>query len=245
MLKYFRKNKTTKPKDFKFNEPGYLLTSETLKECDYIKKIFFISINILIEEKYKGDGVEDIKKLVLWYEKSDTLLTSLINEMFTSRFIDTIDKRYALFEVLDKIFKMFYLFDMYRLKSTSVFHEFTNYKFKNRKKINDREIIKLSTFCSVAMPMGRLFLTYFTMEKYEMFHPAILKKRTTLFLNDVRKDYLKYICGILVDHTKFKYLKIYFCALYEKLTKDTSYDKFFETLSKKEKNYYIDMINLL
>lgn len=106
MLKLFKKKVQTKPKDFKFTKTGYILSSETCKEYEYIKKLFFNSIDIL-STKLKDNDIdckEKIKQLILYYDKSDTLMSTLINEIFSKRFIETIDKRLSLFELLDKIF---------------------------------------------------------------------------------------------------------------------------------------------
>lgn len=245
MLKLFKKRVQHKPKDFKFAKTGYILSSETCKEYEYIKKLFFISIDILLEKSTDSDGRGEIKKLISYYEKSDTLMSTLLNEIFSKRFVETIDRRLSLFELLDKIFRMFYLFDKHRFSNVSLFHNFSFYKMKNRKCIDEKEIVKCSTFSSIAMPMGRLFLSYFTSENYEIFHPVILKKRTTLFLSDTKKEYLRFVCSIIVDHTEFKYLKMYLCGLYEKMFNDTRFDYFYNSLTRKEKAYYVDLIELL
>ncbi|EEQ82323.1 hypothetical protein NCER_100990 [Vairimorpha ceranae BRL01] len=245
MLKMFKKQVQNKPKNFKFCKSGFILSSETLNEYEYIKKLFFISVSIFTRTTSKSNGIEEIKRLLLFYEKSDTLMCSLIDEFFSKRFIESIDRRYALFEILDKILRMFYVFDKLRLKAVKPFHNFSFFKIKNRSCISEREIIKLSTFASIAMPMARLFISYFSAEDFEIFHPMILKKRTTLFIGDTKKGYLKYICAILVEHTKLKYLKIFMCALYEKLNKDSTFDIFYEQLNSKEQEYFIDLVNLL
>jgi hypothetical protein len=245
MLRLFKKKVQQKPKDFTFSKTGYILSSETCVEYEYIKKLFFISMNVLLEKSADFDGKKEIKKLISYYEKSDTLMGTLLNEIFSKKFIETIDKRLSLFELLDKIFRMFYLFDKHRFNNVKLFHNFSFFKMKNRKCIDEKEVVKCSTFSSIAMPMGRLFLSYFTSENYEIFHPVILKKRTTLFINDTKKEYLRFVCSIVVDHTEFKYLKMYLCGLYEKMFKDARFDYFYNSLSIKEKAYYVDLIELI
>ncbi|WUR02218.1 uncharacterized protein VNE69_01157 [Vairimorpha necatrix] len=242
MLKSFMKKTRIKPKDFKFCKSGYKLSAETLKEYKYIKKLFFITANIF-SSYIKGNGIDEIKDLILFYEKSDTLLCSLIDEIFTKRFIDSLDRRYALFVLLDKLLRFFYIFDIQRYKNVNIFNNFSNFKLRNN--LSEKDNLKLSTFSSIAMPMGRLFMSYFTSEDYELFHPIILKKRSTLFIGDTKMEYLKYVCSILSYQTDLKYLKMFMFSLYERLSKKNKFDNFYDKLNTKEKEYYIDLIEII
>ncbi|KAF9764179.1 hypothetical protein NGRA_0754 [Nosema granulosis] len=240
----FRKTLFKRLKDFKFSKDSYLLSDETIEEYEYVRRLYHKSIDILENFTEERDCLSCIKQLITFYEKSDTLVTSLVNEMLRNRFIDSIEKRLSLFEILNKLLRMFFLFDKHRHNSTEVFQSFAFLKVNHREELEERDVIKCSTFCSVAMPMGRLLISYFVTDGFEVFHPVILKMRTTLYLTETKKDYLLFINKIMVEHTDLKYVKLYFCALYEKLYDENFFDKFFESLKREEKAYYCDILNL-
>lgn len=245
-MRLFRKRLFRRLNDFKFSKNPYLLSEETIKEYEYVKKLFLNSIDIL--ENFSCEDISNslscIRQLISYYEKSDTLVLSLINEMFKTRFIETIEKRYSLFEILNKLFRMFYLFDSYRNNFVDVFHAFSILKIKKRNKMEEKDILKYSTFCCVAMPMARLFISYFTADGYEVYHPVILKRRPTMFITETKKDYLFFINSLVVKYTDLKYVKIFLCSLYEKIYNDNSFDQFYESLKRKERNYYCDILSL-
>ncbi|EOB15383.1 hypothetical protein NBO_4g0011 [Nosema bombycis CQ1] len=165
--------------------------------------------------------------------------------MFKTRFIETVEKRLSLFELLNKLFRMFFLFDNYRNKYVSVFHAFSVFKINERSRLEEKDNLRYSTFCCIGMPMARLFVSYFTADGHEIYHPVVLKKRATIFLNDTKKDYLLFLNTLIVENTDLKYVKMFLCALHEKINGNDPFTEFFETLKKTEKNYYIDMVNIL
>lgn len=226
------------------------VSESTTREYRHVKGLFLRSIEILRTKERRDpvDSIGDIKKLMLFYESADVFMCSLVNEVFRMGFVEGMEGKQKIFEMLNKLLKMFFLFDIDRLRHVQVFHDYSMLAVYNCNELAPRlsvnEMLKIATFSAVSMPMARLFLTYFNTDALQMFHPIILCKRAPIYLSSSRRQTLNFVCRVMCRHGRHKYVVIFFCALYENSFDTDCFSEEIRKLTSEEQSYYRAVKNM-
>lgn len=184
-----------------------------------------------------------LKEFLSFYLKSETIVLALFNEIFKRNFYDSINKRKSVFVLLNKIMKIFLSIDCIRLRYPDVFCYYSFYKMHNGDKLDkicsECEDKRLSILGLITLPMGRLVLSLFSSEKFELFYPTTLSKRMRINLDGERKKSL-YLYARLMELHNLKYLYVYFGAIYKRFygTGSYTFDKHIDPVFEE----YLDML---
>jgi hypothetical protein len=230
--------------DFEFSKDSLPLTYDTTREYKHVRDLFLRSIDILGKKRRKNlcEVVGDIEQMMCFYERSDILMSSLVNELFRMEFMENISQRKEIFSMLNKLLKMFFLFDVNRFRKAQVFHDFSLlYVYKHKdivKKLPSSEILKICTFAAISMPMARLFVTYFSTDTFQIYHPIIMCKRAPLYLSARRKAMLNFMCRMMCKFNEFKYVVLFFCALHDSALETDCFRSEIGKLRPQEQAYF-------
>lgn len=232
-----------KAKNVEFEDSGTDLSTTTIKSYDEIKGLYKSLIKDIIDVDSEL-APEVARNFLSFYLQAETLLLNLINEMFKKSFNETIEKRKPIFNMLNKLFKIMMHVDSLRLRYPDVFCKYTEYKMNNSKffskKYSDLEDQKISILSLISLPMGRLILSLFTSDKFELFYPTLLSKRSRVFLDKDRKKVLYMYCR-LSEKYNFKYILIYFAVIYKRFYGQYSFS--FDNEINHAYKSYIDMLH--
>lgn len=160
-----------------------------------------------------------MKEFLNFYFKAETLILILFNEIFQQTFLDRIEAKQPIFQLINKLAKIFISFDLLKLQYPDVFCQFSFYKIYYSDQIHnvlmENEINKIDLLASMVLPMGRLVISIFATSNKEFFYPSILSKRSRIMLFGKRKKVLKLLSHVMIMHN-FKYIAFYFGILYNK-----------------------------
>lgn len=239
-----------KASNFEFENDPYPISSFTTQEYRYVKELFVRSVEILKakERKDVADSIRDIRQLIDFYESADSFMCSLVNEVFRIGFSDGMERKQRIFEIINKLLKMFFLFDINRLRHVQVFHDYSTMNVYRHNELTPmlsvNEMLKIATFSAISMPMARLFLTYFNTDTLQIFHPVILCKRAPIHLSAEMKVTLDFVCRVVCKSNSYKYIIIFFCALYESSFDLNCFSRDIEKLKPEEQAYYRSVRNM-
>ncbi|KAI4291714.1 hypothetical protein PAPHI01_0988 [Pancytospora philotis] len=214
-------------RDITFRTVSYDLSEEVHQSYYEIKQYYKHLLKGFIHAKNDVESAPYIlKEFLHFYLKCETFGLSLVNEIFKPHFVDSIGHRKAVFEMLNKLMKIFMSIDLLRLRHPEIFCSYSAYKLKHgdaiHKICSEFEDQRISILSSIPLPMGRLVLSFFASDKFELYYPTILSKRMRISLNKDAKKNL-YIYARLMELNDFKYLHVYLGAVYKKFYGKNSY----------------------
>ncbi|TBT99800.1 hypothetical protein CWI39_1889p0010 [Hamiltosporidium magnivora] len=256
-MAYYKTKFQKKAKNFEFSAESYVLSEEIRSQYKKIKDKFFISISAL--KNYKSpkkisissliDTVDYMKEIISFYEDSDRYISILMTEVFKSNKIETLEKKRELYLLLNKLFKIFFIFDIERHRNILLFHNFSLLKIllhneNPRKRFTDNDILRLTSFAALSQPMAHLFLSYFTSDTLEILHPTILTKRGTLHISPKRKEFLYLICCILCKQPSMAYAFIFFAGLFNRFFHSRHFDNYVEEKDIQKQAYYTGILEM-
>lgn len=231
-----------KAKNVTFEEEGYDLSDSTFSSYDKIKILYKNLIKDFVNAPDLNPP-EVMKNFLSFYLQSETLILNLLNEMFNKSFMETIEKRKHIFDLLNKIMKLMIHIDIIRLKHPDIFCHYTLYKINNpkvfEKQHTELEDKRFSILSLITLPMGRMIISLFTSDKFELFYPTLLSKRARIHLDNEKKKLLYTYCRISEGYG-YKYILIYFVSIYKRFYGNKSYSFDYE-IPEMCKDY-IDML---
>lgn len=204
-------------KDFEFSKNGYKINTKIFEEYYNLKKTYLQWHKLIKEYENKNYSIEDcitiLKTSLKFYGDSERVKNILLSEVLRPK--DDMHMKRSLFELFEKILKLFYLFDESRNKNIKVFHDFSTLKRLNKLNLDEVEIQKVSSLVAFAMPMGYLFVSKFTYKSIELYTPTLLIKREILFINKQKKRMIEKVCVAAVRYG-FVFVSIFFVGTYNR-----------------------------
>ncbi|KAI5170342.1 hypothetical protein PAEPH01_1352 [Pancytospora epiphaga] len=230
--------------DIDFQSTSLELSEETHNMYNEIKECYLKLRKKLIDSDISEKSAPLIlKEFLSLYLKSESFVISLFNEIFKPHFTETLNKRKSVFVLLNKLMKIFISIDYLRMTNPQVFCQYSFYKLHNGDKLyticSEHEDYKLCILSLISLPMGRLMLSLFATDKFELFYPTALSKRMRINLNDDKKKSL-YLYARLTEIQDYKYLSIYLGAIYKRFYGAGSY--VFDNPPKGPLKKYLDQL---
>lgn len=204
---------THRASSFEFSDRS-LASRHAAEEYRHVKRLFLSAREILRSSRRRNalQAVADMQQLLVFYERSGAFMCLLVNEVFR---MSRVEEKHDVFEIMNKLLRLFFLFDVDRMQHVQVFHDYAVLVVYGRQSILPMsEMLKIATFSAISMPMGRLFMTYFSTEAVQIHHPAVLCKRAPIHLCAERRTFLELVSRVMCRHRK-RHAALFFCALYE------------------------------
>lgn len=210
----------SKAQKFNFLLNGISLSKEVSFEYDAIKK-HFNKIYELMENKLdEKNSVLIMKEMLGFYQLSENLIENLLNEIFRDNFDRFIIQKIAIFEILNKLLKLFISFDLIKIKAPDVFDMYSKHKILELEAlldlVTDQEDDRITILGMICLPMGRMFLSMFSSNKFDIKNADFLSKKSKIHLNSSRQKKLCFY-GFLAYKYKLKYLALYIECIFKKL----------------------------
>lgn len=231
---------------FTFSRKSYKLSDAIQSKYKSTKQLYKRSVSLL--RKYEKERAKDEKKCVSvisccieFYDSSEKLLSTLLTEILKPK--TNIRHKKSVFVLLDKLAKLFYLFDTERFNNVLAFHTFALLKQSRAMRLGENKQLQMTIFISISAPMAHLFVSSFTSSNLELHVPTVLFKRNLLHLDKERRNALGFICTALCN-TELKYLAMYFCATHSRFFRNSPFESFLETLPAHLRRYYEAMLLL-
>ncbi len=231
---------------FRFNDMDQAISPDIMDYYADIKRKFKKLQKEFPSSTYDCESSPFLMKDILnFYFKSETLILILLNEMFQKNFVETIESKKPIFDLLNKLMKIFISFDILKKEFADVFCQYSFYKLYYKDQINkiftESELNKIDILNAIQQPMGRLILSMFATPSLEIYYPSQLSKRSCIILLKNRQQTL-YMYARLMEIQKYKYLAFYLGAVYCKFFGKKKFD-FKMKISDFFKKYIEDLQN--
>ncbi|KAM0673782.1 hypothetical protein GVAV_002870 [Gurleya vavrai] len=240
----YYKNKIKKDvTNFKFTAESYKISEDIQTQYKKLKQLFHLAINNLTNHKEKLSTKKLISKLLSildFYDAATIFVTVLIEEVFKN----PINKKKELFVLLNKMFKLFFVFDITRFQNPFIFHHFAFLKDKLKEK-NLTNLKRITVLSAISMPMAHLFMSYFRLDYDEIHVPTELIKRNVLFLSDAKKEHLYFLACVTCKFEEFPYCRIFFCGLFNRFFQSGFFIQFIDCLNEQQQSYYVALAEFL
>ncbi|KAF7684185.1 hypothetical protein TCON_0620 [Astathelohania contejeani] len=239
---YYKNILQDKAQKFKFHENEHELAEKTNTQFKKIEDLFTRSIGIL-KNPNPDETLKEMEFIYMFYDTCDRFATYILRDLLRKRSLNSLDKDKQLFILFEKLFKIFYLFDILKRENSILFCNFTSYKRNN--KLPRSVYLKYTTLSAMSLPMAHLFLSYFVTEEKEIYFPQMFRKRGTIHLFTKKKHLLYYISCITCHQKDYPFCKLYFCALFNTFFR--SYYLYSHILNLKNSKlieYYEEMKNI-
>lgn len=231
-------------RDVRFLVEGQCISEDILQEYSALKASF-TKINKLLMKKLDETGsVFIMKEMLDFYQRAESLIQYVLDEVFRDTFEELISERRAVFDLANKILKLFVLFDLMKIRNPLVFCEYSRHKLLNPDDllgiVSDIEDDRISILGSICLPMGRQFLSMFSSDNFEICLPALLSKRSKIHLNAEKQ---KRLCmyGYMAQKFEWKYLLIFLSAVLEKMFGKGIFESNNEHIERFKE--YLEMLN--
>lgn len=227
-----------------FSKKSYSLSDAVLSEYKLIKGLYKRSTRLLGEYRAGQSckkSVAAIESCLEFYEQSEKLMTALLTEILKSE--TNIRRKKAIFVLLNKIAKLFYLFDTNRSKNLLAFHDFAIAKQGAALGLHENEVLRLTSFVAIAMPMAHLFVSSFRSNNLELHIPKMLFNRNLIHLSANKKKVLRQICEVL-GRTELGYIAVYFLAACNRFSSKSDFSPLIKKLDDSQQTYYKAMLLL-
>ncbi|KAM0677202.1 hypothetical protein BDAP_002213 [Binucleata daphniae] len=232
---------------FEFTADSYTISDDILNQYNTLKSLYHKTISYMTQYKNgcninsestsnkktecNANILTQFKVMLEFYESARIYISMLLEEIFKN----PIDKKRELLILLDKTFKIFYVFDICRYQNPSMFHAFAIYKDK----ANDEALTcKITAFSAISMPMAHLFMSYFRLDNDEIHVPTELIKRCPIFLSDAKKEHLYFLACLTCRYGDFLYCRIFFCGLFNRFFQSSHFLMYIERLNEQKQAYY-------
>lgn len=224
--------------EFDFVTEPYIISEHIKTKYNALKHCFHNAIDILKNyknsDKSQKNAYKGAKQLVDFYDSAGLYMTVLVEEIFK----EPLDKKSELFAILNKLLKMFFVYDILRHKHQSIFNDFSYAKSK----IKDLIFVdKFTVFSAISMPMGHLFVSYFYTENEEIYAPRELCKRSNIFLCNYKMEHLFKIACITCKYNDYIYTRIFMCGLYNRFFQSGYFIPFIDRLDEQKQSYYVSL----
>lgn len=207
-------------KEVNFLLEGQCISEDILQEYSALKISFAKISSLLAKELDESNAVLIMKEMLGFYQRAEMLMQYVLNEIFRDAFEELISERRAVFDLANRLLKLFVLFDLMKIRNPLVFCMYSKHKLLNMddllRVVNEIEDDKISVLGSICLPMGRLFLSMFSSDNFEISLPAILSKRSKIHLNTEKQ---KKLClyGYMAEKFEWKYLLIFVGVAFKKM----------------------------
>lgn len=222
--------------DFEFTQNGYPISDHVKNKYIVLKNCFHRAIHNL--KNYKpGDethqaAYKGAKEIIEFYDAGNFYMTVLIEEIFK----EPLDKKGELFAILNKLFKMFFVYDVLSHKHRNIFHDFSIWKGEMQ---DIRFVDKFTMFSAISMPMGHLFISYFCTEYAEIYAPRELCRRTNIYLDEGKMHHLYKLACIGCKFKDLVYIRIFICGVYNRYFQSSYFIEFIDKLDEQKQIYYV------
>lgn len=207
-------------KSLKFEQKGFKITSE-LENILLDVESTFRKLCILLDGTVDGKKATEIcKRLVSVYETLQELLDVLLKELNKPSFIAHVHKMQPFFEFLNKVLRMVVKLDLFKIQNPLIFAAYSEHRLLNPKEITKYveqiEDQKISTYQSVSLPLGRLFLSFFSNSKFDLISPVLLSKISKILIDQEKLDNLG-IFTYLARLNNWRYINVVFSVTINRL----------------------------
>lgn len=223
---------------FNFTANSYTISNEILNQYSILKHLYHKATRYMIQYKANGENKENIivmfKTILEFYDSAKIHISMLLEEVFKN----PMDKKRELFVLLNKMFKIFMVFDIYRHQNPAIFHGFAMYKDKAQTK-DEALIRRITAFSAISMPMAHLFMSYFRLDNDEIHAPTELIKRCPIFLSDAKKEHLYFLSCLTCRFGDFLYCRVFFCGLFNRFFQSAHFIMYIDRLNEQKQAYYV------
>lgn len=233
----------SKASHIKFTETSHRLSDDIQRLYNELK-ISFDQITRELDGNIDSiQSIDICKKSIVFYEICEELLQHILNECFSDTFLESIRRKRDIFEISNKLFKILMLFDLLKSRNPRIFSNYCELRLKQEEKfkemVDDLQDDKISMLNMISVPMGRLFLSMFSSQKFNLLNPLFLGKISKIHLDTEKQNRLcifTYLCEI----NQWKYAFIFFSALFDRVTNTNYFDLKNNTL--KNLRGYLEML---
>lgn len=234
-MAYYKNRIREEMKTFSFSANKYTVSSEINVKYKQLKTQIHDIINLLTQYKIDSSKKfkymeENIEFILSFYDDCSCFMAILIDEIFKN----PLENKKDLFILIDKMFKIFFVFDVIKHKHPNFFSDFARYRDDSDSTTNE----KFALLTALAMPMAHCFVSYFSSENIEIHAPSKLIRRNAIYLDDNKKEHL-YKLGCIVCKYDYEYCRIFFSGLFNKFFQSAYFLQFIEKLHKQKGAYYV------
>lgn len=207
-------------REVKFLLEGQRISEDILQEYLALKTSLEKINGLLAKEPDETNSVFTMKEMLNFYQRAESLMQYVLHEIFRDTFDELMAEKRAVFDLANNLLKLFVLFDLMKIQNPLVFCMYSKHKLLSPDSllgiVSDIEDDRISILGSICLPMGRLFLSMFSSDSFEIIHPAFLSKRSKIHLNTEKQ---KKLClyGYMAERFEWKYLLIFAGAVFEKM----------------------------
>lgn len=237
-MAYFKNRIKKDVASFNFTTDSYAISNEIYTQYHLLKKLYHVATTNITTHKHDSSNasqlISKLKSVLEFYDSAKIYITMLIEEIFKNPLM----KKRELLVLLNKMFRMFVVFDIFRYQNPKIFHDFSVVKDKYRDR--DCPLIKrITVFSAISLPMAHLFMSYFRLDNDEIHVPAELIKRGVIFLSDAKKEHLYFLGCLVCKYDDFLYCRVFFCGLYNRFFQSGYFIKYIDILNEQQQAYYV------
>lgn len=251
-MSYYKTKQNELAASFKFQTNSPEVSPKIIQKYLSVKKLFHSSI--LSFESYKlvnSNKITDyynsaviIDKLCTFYTQLDMLLTYFLDQILRGAY----ERKKYLLEILNKLFRLMYVFDITRHKHSAIFHDFARLKqlmaLDKQKILTEKQIMKLSTFSAISMPMARLFISFFCTDKKEVCIPTKIIRRGSLHTDEFKRDSIYFLSKLMCRINEYEFCKIFFSGLFNCFFHSQVLRDAMDHMSIQKQAYYVALADM-
>lgn len=234
-MAYYKNRIKRELKTFSFSSNTYTISSEINAQYQHIKSLLHTATRILSEhntnKSYDLDKLDlGINTIITFYDACGAFMIILLDEIFK----EPLENKKDLFLLVNKTFKIFFIFDVTKHRYPNFFSDFARYRESIDSKINSRFAI----LATLAMPMAHCFASYFSSEYIEIHAPSELIRRNSMYLDEKKKEHLYKIACISCKYD-YQYCRVFFAGLFNRFFHSGYFVQFIDSLNKQKGAYYV------
>lgn len=234
-----------KAKKIHFEANGYAISKDLLELYENLKISFTSIVNQYDSQLDYSNCIDICIEMVRLYSIAQEILQNLLTECFRDSFYLNLEKMGSFFEFLDKICKLLIAVDLIKIQNPIVFSKYCEAKLKEIEefnlKIDELEDNKICILHMITLPYGRMFLSFFCHPIFDLNRPSYLDKNIKVYLNHDSVKRLS-LFVYLIERNRWKYVLVYFLALFYKLTHNDPFGITDNELMKYKK--YLNMLKM-
>lgn len=213
-------NLKLKANTIQFISNGNAISAELESVYNEMKLSFSKITQNLEKELNSYNCIVICKEMLNFYHISHELLQNILTECFRDSFYINLDKMEYFFGFFNKVCKMMVAFDLLKIQNPLIFSNYCESKLRNEptfdSNVEQGEDSKICILNLVSLPLGRLFLSFFSYPTFDLEHPSFLSKTIKIQLNPESKKRISLFIYIS-ERSEWRYLMVYFITLFYKL----------------------------
>lgn len=234
-MAYYKNRIHKEVSSFEFATNNYTISDDIYSQYKQLKSLSHNVTDVLMT--YNNESSHDTKKMesgvdliLTFYDACGSYMIILLDEIFKN----PLENKRELFSLINKTFKIFFVFDVMKHRHPSFFNGFARYRDDGDSAVNDRFAI----LTALAMPMAHCFVSYFSSEEVEIHAPSKLIRRNSIYLDENKKEHL-YKLGCITCKYDYEYGRIFFAGLFNRFFHSGYFVDHIERLNRQKGAYYV------